>query len=118
MKTTQEPRVLLRIARDRLRAVEIEDIYYLEATGQTTRVRIRSARPLRDLRSLGELASRLGPHGFVRIHRNHMVNLAHVRELRRRNAMADWEVKLEPPVNKVLPVSRARLATLRRALDA
>jgi hypothetical protein len=28
----------------------------------------------------------------------------------------DWEVKLEPPVNAVLPISRDRLAALRKAL--
>jgi len=52
---------------------------------------------------------------FLRIHRNHAVNLARIREIRRRKGRDDWEVKLEPPVNRVLPVSRGRLETLLNA---
>jgi len=101
-----------------MRAIDVEDIYYLEATGQTTLVRTRSSRRLRDLRSLGELVATLGRHGLLRVHRNHAVNLAHVLEVRRRKGIADWELKLEPPVNKVLPVSRAALPDLWDAFDA
>ena len=105
-------RVLLHLARDRRRALEPADIYYLEATGETTLVRTRSARRLRDVRTLGELVDALGRWGIVRIHRNHAVNVDHVLEIRRRPAVADWEVKLDPPVNKVLPVSRTTLSDL------
>jgi DNA-binding LytR/AlgR family response regulator len=37
-----------------------------------------------------------------------MVNLRRIHEIRRRQGRQDWEVKLDPPVNKVLPVSRGR----------
>jgi len=43
------------------------------------------------------------------------VNLRRVRELRGRQEGDDWEVKLEPPVNRVLPVSRSALKALLRA---
>jgi DNA-binding LytR/AlgR family response regulator len=102
-------RVLLHLSRDLRRAVETDDIYYLEAVGQVTLVRQRSARALRDVRSLGELAPLLAPFGILRVHRNHAVNLAHVLEIRRRGAAEGWEIKLEPPVNRVLPVSRTLL---------
>jgi DNA-binding LytR/AlgR family response regulator len=49
------------------------------------------------------------PYGFVRVHRNHAVNLALVRELRRREGSDDWELKMEPPVNRVLPIARGEL---------
>ncbi len=49
------------------------------------------------------------PHGFLRIHRNHMVNLRRLRTIRGRKTSDDWEVKLDPPVNRVLPISRRRL---------
>jgi DNA-binding LytR/AlgR family response regulator len=61
------------------------------------------------------LARLLAAHGFVRTHRNHLVNPAHVREARRRTGGEDWEVRLEPPVNAVLPVSRSALRDLWRA---
>lgn len=105
-------RVLLHLGRDLRRAVEAADIYYLEAEGATTLVRLRSARPLRDVRSLGDLSPVFAPFGLVRVHRNHAVNIRYVREVRRRQAPDDWEVRLEPPVNRVLPVSRSALSRL------
>ncbi|MCG6926185.1 MAG: hypothetical protein LJF30_12830 [Acidobacteria bacterium] len=44
-------RVLLHLAGRRRRVVEAEDIYYLEAQGDETDVRLRAARRLRDVRS-------------------------------------------------------------------
>ena len=105
-------RLLLHLARDRRRVVDPQDIYFLEATGETTLVRLRSSRRLREARALGELVPRLAPFGVVRVHRNHAVNVRHVLEVRRRESEADWEVKLEPPVNRVLPVSRMHLKKL------
>ena len=105
-------RLLLHLARDRRRAVDPDDIYFLEATGQTTLVRLRSSRRLRDTRTLGDLVPLLSPFGAVRVHRNHAVNVRHVLDVRRREGEADWEVKLEPPVNRVLPVSRMYLKEL------
>jgi hypothetical protein len=35
-----------------------------------------------------------------------------VLEIRRRSGEADWEIKLEPPVNDVLPVGRTQLERL------
>ena len=55
--------------------------------------------------------------GFVRIHRSYLINLDRVREIRLRGDHSnDWEVKLDPPVNAVLPVSRHYLAALRKVL--
>jgi len=105
-------RMLLHLARDRRRAVDPHDVYFLEATGETTLVRLRSSRRVRDVRALGELVPLLAPFGVVRVHRNHAVNVRQVLEVRRRPGEADWEVKLEPPVNRVLPVSRTHLKKL------
>jgi hypothetical protein len=38
-----------------------------------------------------------------------------VLEIRRRSGEADWEIKLEPPVNDVLPVGRTHLERLWKA---
>jgi DNA-binding LytR/AlgR family response regulator len=103
-------RVLLHLAGHRRRVVDADAVYYLEAQGDETDVRLRGARRLRDVRSIGEVMKDLGPHGFVRIHRNHAVNPARVREIR--PAASGSEVQLEPPVNKVLPVGRQSLAAL------
>lgn len=97
--------------------IDPAEVYFLEAVGDETLIRTRSARPLRDVRSLGELLPRFAPYGFVRIHKNHAVNLDRIREIRRRKTGADWELKLEPPVNRILPISRNALKYLLGSYD-
>ena len=100
------------LGRDIRRPVEPDEIYFLEATGEATLVRLRSARPGRDVRALGEICPILAAAGVLRIHRNHAVNVGRIAEIRRRDTDADWEVALEAPVNRVLPVARAHLKRL------
>jgi DNA-binding LytR/AlgR family response regulator len=114
--TLADGKVLLHLAGRRRRVIDADDIYYLEAQGDETDVRLRAARRLRDVRSLGEVLKEIGSLGFVRIHHNHAVNPGRVREIR--PAGSGWEVRLEPPVNKVLPVSRRSLQALLDAYGA
>jgi len=95
----------------------LEDVYYLEASGGDTLVRFRSKRRLRDVRPLAELEALLTPLGFVRTHRSFVVNPRRVRELRPRAESRGWELVLEPPVNKVLPVSEDRFEALTAAYE-
>ena len=105
--------ILLHPADGERRPVLPEDVFYLEAEDRSTTIRLRSNRLILDPRPLGELEPIFAPHGFLRIHRNHMVNLARVQVVRRRDDDGqDWEVKLEPPVNRVLTVARLRLEEL------
>ncbi len=113
--TTAPDRILLNLADGQRRVVDPADVYYLEAEGGETLVRLRSAKRLVDLRELGEVIPLFEPHGFLRISREAAVNLRRLRDIRIRPSGRDWEVKLEPPVNKVLPVSRAVLSTLWKA---
>ncbi len=108
-------RLLLHLGPGLRQAVDPDDVYFVEAIGDDTGVRTRSARALRDVRPMGEMARLLLGHGFVRIHRNYVVNPAHVREVRRRERGEDWEVRLDPPANVVLPVSRSALRSLWQA---
>ena len=98
--------------------VEPEDVYWLEAEGAATWVRQRSRKRLRDRRSLGKVVEALAGFGFLRVHKNHAVNLRRVQEVRRRVPGGDWELKLEPPVNRVLPVARGRERELLAAFEA
>lgn len=111
-------RVLLHVRRGPQvvkRAVDPADVYLLEADGGDTLVRLRGATRLRDVRRLAEVAPLFEPFGFLPIHRSYAVNLRRVRELRPRDDGEDWEVKLEPPVNRVLPVARDLLGRLEAA---
>ncbi len=105
-------RVLISVSELRRVPVDPNDVYYLEAVGGDTMARLRSKRRLRDVRPLGALLKEFTPHGFLRVHRNHAVNLVRIQEIRRRKGKEDWEVKLSSPVNRVLPVSRGQIGKL------
>ncbi len=109
-------RILIHISRSEHRVLDPDDVYDLRARGGETEVRLRSRTPLVDVRPIGEVAPLFEPYGFVRIHREHAVNIARIRLLRLQADGRDWELKLEPPVNRVLPIARDRLAGLRAAL--
>ncbi|MCG6925642.1 MAG: hypothetical protein LJF30_10055 [Acidobacteria bacterium] len=48
-------KAVLHLTGRRRRVLDAEDIFYLEAQGDETDVRLRGARRLRDVRSLGEV---------------------------------------------------------------
>lgn len=103
-----EDRMLVWVRAGEAAVVEPEDVYWLEADGRRTWVRLRSKERLLDYRAIGEVLAAFADFGFLRVHRNHAVNLRRIAEIRRRGPGGDWEVKLEPPVNRVLPVARGR----------
>jgi len=109
-------RILIHISRNEHRVHDPDDVYYLRARGGETEVRLRSRTPLVDVGPIGEVMPLFEPFGFVRIHREHTVTIARIRLLRLQADGRDWELKLEPPVNSVLPIARDRLLVLRRAL--
>ena len=65
----------------RITFVDVADVVRIEAQGNYALVYTRGGRRM-VRRSMKELASRLDPRGFVRIHRSHIVNLEMVAELR------------------------------------
>lgn len=109
-------RILVQVSRTEQRVVDPVDVYALLGVGDHTEIRLRGREPLVDVRPLGEIVPDVERFGIVRIHREHAVNVARLHTLRRQADARDWEVKLEPPVNLVLPVARDRLEALRAAL--
>jgi DNA-binding LytR/AlgR family response regulator len=61
---------------------------------------------------LAELTARFPKGLFVLVHRSAAVNVDRVAEVRRRTNGRDWELRLEPPVDRVIPVARRRVAAL------
>ena len=105
-------RVLLHLSDGRRVPLEPDEIFLLEADGDETEVRTRGRRRLRDVRALGEVIACLPRGRFVQIHRSLAVNVDRVAEVRRRPPGRDWELRLEPPVNRVLRIARGRLGAL------
>ena len=114
---SQALRVVLHLDKGLKEIVDAGDVYYFEAAGPDTRVRLGGRRLRREVRTLGEIERLLGGRGFFRTSRSHLVNLSRIRFLRRREEGDGWEIKLEPPVNAVLPVSQRKLTALTRALE-
>jgi DNA-binding LytR/AlgR family response regulator len=108
----RDGRLLLHLGPGLRQAIESDDVYFVEAAGDDTVVRTRSARVIKDVRPIGALEAPFLRRGFLRTHRNYLVNPRHVRQVRRRPQGEDWELTLAPPVNVVLPVSRSALVAL------
>lgn len=102
-------RLLIHIDHGRRVPLDPEEVFLLEASGDETLIRTRGRRRLRDVRSLGEVLQRVPSETLVLIHRSVAVNVDRVTELRRRPNGRDWELRLEPPVNRVLPIARGRI---------
>jgi DNA-binding LytR/AlgR family response regulator len=104
-------RILLHITEDRRIPVDPHDIFFVETDEDDTRIRTRHAEALSDVRELAEMLPLLEVHGFYRVNRSQVANLRRIREIRR-DSDGGWELKLDPPVNRVLPISRRRAAGL------
>jgi DNA-binding LytR/AlgR family response regulator len=96
--------------------IEMESIFYLEAKGHDTLIRTRRKKPYHSIQRLGELAKRLPAPAFVRCHREYIINLNRVRMLTPRKSK-DYDLRLDPPVNRRIPIARNRLANIRKILD-
>ncbi len=108
-------RVLIHLTEFRRVPVDPRTVYYLEADGDETLIRARAATRLRDVRSLGEVLTAYLPHGLIRIHRSYAVNLSRVREIVHRERGEHWQLRLQSPVGKILPISQSYLQALWKA---
>ena len=99
----------------RITLLERDQIFYVEAEGDDSLIRTARVKLFRHVEPLEEVEARLPSPPFFRIHRSYIVNLNRVLELRLRGGR-DYEVKMDPPVNKVLPVSRDRYPELAKLL--
>jgi DNA-binding LytR/AlgR family response regulator len=110
-------RLAVRQSSRRFVMVDVDDVYYVESVGHDTLIRLARRSKLKSVRPLADIERLLVPRGFARVHRSYLVNLDRVREVRlRRGDDNDWELKLDPPVNTVLPIARNRLESLRKTL--
>jgi len=110
-------RIAVRVSNRRFVMLDVGEIYFIESDVHDTLVRTARKTRHRSVRSLGDMEKALKPHGFLRAHKSYLVNSDRIREVRlRKGDSNDWELKLDPPVNSVLPVGCEHLAGLRRAL--
>ena len=99
----------------RIILLERSQILYINVEGDDTLIRTARRKRYPQLEPVETIEGRLPSLPFFRIHRSYIVDLDRVDELRSRGT-ADHELKLDPPVNKVLPISRRRYDELKEVL--
>ena len=111
-------KILVKVAAGKILVFDPHEVFYIEGERNDSLVRTARKRLYRSTQPLASWEKRLRGTPLVRIHRSYLVNLDRVREIRRRGGDPnDWELKLDPPVNAVLPVSRKYYATVLKALE-
>jgi len=109
-------RLPVKLSNGSIDLIEIDGIFYLEAQGENTLIRTRRKKPYKSVQRLGELAKKLPAPAFVRCHREYIVNLNRVRSLTPRQSR-DYDFRLDPPVNRRIPIARNRLEKIRKILE-
>ena len=104
--------VLLHLGPGLRKPVAAAEIVLVEAQGEHTRIRLVGDRVFDDVRRLGDLEGLLRGHALLRVHRHTIVNLRHVAEIRRRPEGRDWELRLDPPMDLVVPIARQALSAV------
>ena len=89
-------------------------VFHLEVDGHDTLVRTARKRAYRSTRRVADLLARLPTPPSFRCHESFAVNLARVRSIEATGR--DRRLRLDPPVNRLLPMARGRVAALYRAL--
>lgn len=86
----------------RIVLVDVDDVLAIESDGHYTQVRTQTGTSFCNL-SITDLATRLDPERFMRVHRSHVVNITHVRQVLR----SDGRLQLGLSDQSNIPVSRA-----------
>lgn len=109
------PRRLVAVRDNRMVLLRLPEVAFAEADGSdlwlcTDQGRLRAASP-----SLDKLDGELAPAGFLRVHRQYVVNLSRIREVER-GAKGELVLVMDGPAADMVPVSRRNAPAVRRAL--
>lgn len=108
-KTSTRTSHMLALTADRQTVtVALDKVVYIESMGDYVTVHAQG-RTIVSKQRIGELAERLGPHGFLRIHRSFLVSMAHI------TAYSAEEVHID---TETLPISRSYRQTVMARLAA
>ncbi len=93
--------------------LDVDSVVHLEAQGHYTRIHTGEGQHFCSL-AFAELERRLDPTQFLRVHRSFIVNLAHAEGIARGDG--HWAIIMAAAGRPRVPVSRARVALVRRRL--
>ncbi len=109
------PTRILGIRARRLILLSPPEIAFAEAEGNTVWIHTDHGRIRAFARGLGVLEEKLTSHGFVRVHRRFLVNLARVREIAP-SFKGGFDLIMDTPPGESVQVSRRRAAQVRTLL--
>lgn len=100
----------------RVDLLDVAGLDWVEAADQYVRLHARDGAEHLMRVSMARLEQELEPHGFLRVHRSALVRLTRVAHLERSSG-GTGEIQLNDAAGTRLPVSRNRMAELRRRLS-
>ncbi len=111
-----QPRRIVATRENRMVLLRIPEVSFAQSDGNdvwlsTDKGLLRSASP-----GLDRLEAELSDSGFLRVHRQHVVNLSRIREVERRYK-SELFLIMDDPARTMVPVSRRNTPTVRRALE-
>ncbi|OZM75392.1 DNA-binding protein [Pseudonocardia sp. MH-G8] len=116
LPTRPQPRRMVALRGSRLVLLRLPEVCFAQSEGNdvwlcTDEGMLRSASP-----GLDRLDAELGDSGFLRVHRQYVVNLSRVREVDRRDK-GELVLVMDDRDQTMVPVSRRNTQTVRRALE-
>lgn len=115
MHPEDQARRVVGVRENRMVLLRVPEVLFAESDGNdvvlsTDQGRLRAATP-----GLDKLDDELTPSGFLRVHRQYVVNLSRVREVERREK-GELVLVMDDRENTMVPVSRRNAHAVRRAL--
>lgn len=101
---------------NRIVLLQLPEVAFAESEGNDVWLSSDQGRLRAASAGLDKLESELGGAGFLRVHRQYVVNLSRIREVERRSK-GELVLVMDDQVNTMVPVSRRNAPVVRRALD-
>ncbi|WP_322151501.1 LytTR family DNA-binding domain-containing protein [Paratractidigestivibacter sp.] len=105
-KTSKSDRVVTLKMAHSMGTFSVDEILYIEARGRDKMMHMTNGRVETVLVTLDELADRLAPLGFYRVHKGFIVNFAHVEQLSSKGVQIAGEL---------IPISRSKTTEVKLA---
>jgi len=111
----EQPRRVVGVRGDRMVLLRLPEVLFAESDGNGVWLSTDQGRLLAATPGLDKLDNELTNAGFLRVHRQHIVNLNRIREVERRDK-GELVLVMDDPENTMVPVSRRNVRAVRRAL--
>jgi sigma-54 dependent transcriptional regulator, acetoin dehydrogenase operon transcriptional activator AcoR len=110
-----QPRRLIGMRDNRMVLLRLPEVYFAESDGNDVWLSTDEGRLRAATQGLDKLDGELADAGFLRVHRQYVVNLSRVREIER-GSKGELSLVVDSQTNDKVPVSRRNAPAVRRAL--